>query len=87
MSVDGQKNREQVLPSRYPAGFLVWLAAIALPVYIPASGTFFNANERGALEERRPILTNGIADACLACQSTARRTENKFYPVDTPQVF
>ena len=54
---------------------------------MPASGAFFNANERGALEERRPILTNGIVDACLACQSTARRTENKFYPVGTPQVF
>ena len=50
-------------------------------------GLFFNANERGALEERRPILTNGIVDACLAYQSTARRTEDKFYPVITPQVF
>ena len=40
-----------------------------------ASGFFFfNANERGGLEERRPILTNVIVDACLACQSTARRT-------------
>ena len=52
----------------------------------PASGAFFNANERGGLEEWRPILTNGIVDACLACQSTARRVENKFLPVDTPQV-
>ena len=50
-------------------------------------GLLFNANERGGLEERRPILTNGIVDVCLACQSTARRTENKFEPVDTPQVF
>ena len=32
VSVDGQKNRKQVLTSRYPAGFLVWLAAIALLV-------------------------------------------------------
>ena len=48
---------------------------------------FFNANERGGLEERRPILTNGIVDACLACQSTARRQENMFQLFDTPQVF
>ena len=41
-------------------------------------GLFFNANERGGLEERRPILTNGIVDAYLACKSTARRPENKF---------
>ena len=50
-------------------------------------GLFFNTNGAGGLEERRPILTNGIADACLPCKSRARRTENKFEPVDTPQVF
>ena len=50
-------------------------------------GLFFNTNGRGGLEERRPILTNGIVDACLASQSRARRTENKFETVDTPQVF
>ena len=33
MSVDGQKSREQVLTSRYPAGFIVCLAAIALPFF------------------------------------------------------
>ena len=32
MSVDGQKSREQVLTSQYPAGFIVCLATIALPV-------------------------------------------------------
>ena len=132
MSFDGQNNREQDLTSRYPACFLVWLAAIAFPVYIPVQNTkkpisphkrpplprngiiklsfrirtchkdvdksmqpssdpqvimfghkahssllqglFFNANERGGLEEWRPILTNGIVDACLACQPMARRT-------------
>ena len=83
MSVDDQKTSEQVFTSRYPAGFVVKPQNTPKP----ASGAFFNANERGALEERRPILTNGIVDACLACQSTARRTENKFYPVGTPQVF
>ena len=39
---------------------------------------FFNANERGGLEERRPMLTNEIVDACLACKSRARIPENKF---------
>ena len=39
---------------------------------------FFNANERGGLDERRPVLTNGIVDAFLVCQSMARRTEKKF---------
>ena len=84
MSVDDQKTSEQVFTSRYPAGFLV----NPQNAHKPAPGAFFfNANERGALEERRPILTNGIVEACLAYQSTARRTENKFYPVITPQVF
>ena len=64
-----------------------WFFSLATKRTKTASGFFFNANERGGLEERRPILTNGIVDACLACQSMARRTENKFYPVDTPQVF
>ena len=83
MSVDDQKTSEKVFTSRYPAGFVV------KPQHAPkpAAWAFFNANERGALEERRPKLTNGIVEACLACQSTAKRTENKFYPVDTPQVF
>ena len=83
MSDDDQKTSEQVFTSRYPAGFLVNPQNAPKP----APGAFFNANERGALEERRPILTNGIVDACLAYQSTARRKENKFYPVITPQVF
>ena len=83
MSDDDQKTSEQVSTSRYPAGFLVNPQNAPKP----APGAFFNANERGALEERRPILTNGIVDACLAYQSTARRKENKFYPVITPQVF
>ena len=83
MSVDDQKKSKQVFTSRYPAGFLV----NPQNELKPAPGAFFIANERGALEERRPILTNGIVDACLAYQSTARRTENKFYPVITPQVF
>ena len=74
MSVDDQKTIVQVFTSRYPGGFLV----NPQNAPEPASEAFFNANERGAHEERRPILTNGIVDACLACQSTARRTENKF---------
>ena len=49
-----------------PAGFLVWPQKAPKP----ASRAFFNANDGGWLEERRPILTNGIADACHACQST-----------------
>ena len=68
-------------------GTKMWIRACNLPVprrfsclakkrTKPASGAFLNANERGGLEERRPILTNGIVDACLAGQSTARRAEN-----------
>ena len=34
----------------------------------------FSMQIRGCLEERRPILTNGMIDACIACQSMARRT-------------
>ena len=81
----------QKVPQRYGqehatyqclAGFLVWPQKAPKP----ASRAFFNANDGGWLEERRPILTNGIVDACHACKSTTRRQVNKFLPVDTPQV-
>ena len=53
-----------------PAGFLVWPQRALKP----ASGAFFNANETGGLEEWRPILTNGIVDACL---HVSRRPEEQ----------
>ena len=75
----------------------MWKRACNLPVPRRSSGLvtkstqacfkgFFQCILGGWLEERRPILTNGIADACHACQSTTRRQVNKFLPVDTPQI-
>ena len=69
-----QRYGQEHATHQCPAGFVVWPQSALKP----ASGAFYNANERGGLEEWRPILTNGIVDACLACQSTARRAENKF---------
>ena len=46
-----------------------------LCLLVPFQGRF-SMQIRGCLEERRPVLTNGMIDACIACQSTARRPEN-----------
>ena len=47
-------------------------------------GLFFNANGRGGLKERCLILTDGIVDACLACQSTSKE---QFLTSRYPAVF
>ena len=66
-----------------PAGLLVW----SQKAPTPASRAFFQCILGGWLEERRPILTNGIADACHACQSTTRRQVNIFFTSRYPAGF
>ena len=82
MSVDGQKRREHVLTSRYPAGFIVCLAAIALPVVCMQ-----NANKSIGLHKRPPIPLNGILKHSLRIRTWHKEVEKSMQSTSAPQVF
>ena len=82
MSFDGQKNIEHVLTSRYPAGFLVWLAAIARPVFCMQNAIF-----PIRLHKRLPIPRNGIRKLSLRVRTWHKDVDKSMQPTSAPQVF
>ena len=80
---DGQKNREQVLTSRYPQVFLVWLTAIALPVYIPVQKAKYSIG----LHKGPPIPRNGILKLGLRIRTSHKDVDKSMQSTNAPQVF